>query len=223
MVTSSQRQDEERRAAIRQSVLEMGVRAEAMIRMAVRSVIDRDLPLGRRVIASDEELDRLERLVDARCLEFLAARPPVASELRFGTITMKIVTDLERIGDLAVGIAERGLELGTGRGLEPDAEIQQMSVLVAEMVRAATDAYGSSDGHDGLRLRDMDKRIDALDLALQRRLLSLMIAHPDQAPRGLSLVTVVHRLERAADHAVNIGELVAFAALGHDPRHRARS
>jgi len=204
---------------IRTLFLQMCVRAESMVRRAVRSVVDRDAELGRAVIETDTELDRLEIEVDRACLRCLALRQPVGRDLRFVTTVLKMVTDLERIGDLAVNIARRGLELTAGAGLQPPLDLVRMGELAADMVRVAADAFVSDDPELAVGLRARDADVDRLNREAVQRWLEVMTAHPSQAERALALTSISRYLERIADHAVNVGEMVVFLVEGRDVRH----
>lgn len=215
-MTTSLERDIER---IRTLFLQMCVRAEAMVRHSVRSVIERDVQLGRAVIAKDVDVNRLEVEIDRLCLGSLALRQPVGSDLRFVTMVLKMVTDLERIGDLAVNIAERGLELSAGVGVEPTQDLPGMGDLAADMVRAAADAFLAGDTDLARSLARRDQEVDALNRAAFSRWIQATTRHPDQAARALALASISRYLERVADHAVNIGELIVFLVDGEDVRH----
>ena len=204
---------------IRTLFLQMCVRAESMVTLAVRSVVQRDPALGRSVIETDQELDALEVELDRLCLRCLALRQPVGRELRLVTTVMKMVTDLERIGDLAVNVARRGLELANGGGVQPHTDLTRMGDAAAEMVREAADAFLSEDAVVARTLRDRDVEVDELNRAAFRRWLDAVAAYPDQAERALALTSISRYLERIADHAVNLGEMVVFLVEGEDVRH----
>lgn len=204
---------------IRTSFLQMCVRAESMVRLAVRSVVDRDPPLGRSVVDADRELDRLEVEIDRLCLAFLATHKPVGYDLRLITTMLKMVTDLERIGDLAVNVAERGLYLAAGSGIEPGLDLPQMGELAADMVRSAADAFLEGDSHIARELIVRDREVDDLNRRAFEKWIGAMTAHPDQVDRALSLTSVSKQLERIADHACNLGEMVVFLVEGEDMRH----
>lgn len=204
---------------IRTLFLQMCVRAESMTRRAVRSVVERDTRLAREVIGQDAEMDRLEIEVDGACLRCLALRHPVGTDLRTVTTALKMVTDLERIGDLAVNIAERGIELAAGTGLQPDQDLVQMGDLAADMVRVASDAFLSLDADRARDLALRDREVDRRNRAAFVRWISAMSAHPDQAERALALTSISKYLERIADHAVNLGEMVVFLVEGEEIRH----
>jgi phosphate transport system protein len=197
----------------------MCVRAESMVRLGVRSVVDRDLSLGRSVVDADRELDRLEMEIDRLCLTYLATRQPVGAELRTITTIMKMVTDLERIGDLSVNVAERGLELSSGMGIEPGLDLPQMAEIAADMVRMAADAFLEADPDMARDVIARDNDVDELNRRAFEKWMTTMAAHSDQVDRALSLVSMSKYIERIADHAVNLGEMIVFLVEGRDMRH----
>ncbi len=207
-------------AQLRTALLQMWVRAENMVRQAVRSVMERDAQMGRAVIAMDEDVDSMEVELDRRCLSILARGTHDAEQLRFVTAVMKMVTDLERIGDLAVNVSERGFDLVIGRGVEPSPDLAIMGDLVADMVRDAADAFVARDAVAALELRERDKDVDAMNRAAFAQGLAILSAHPDQADRALSLTNISKHLERIGDHAVSLAEMVFFVVDGTDVRHR---
>lgn len=204
---------------IRTLFLQMCVRAESMVRLSIRSLVDRDLALGRSVIDTDTELDRLEIEIDRLCLRYLAARQPVGTELRSITTTMKMVTDLERIGDLSVNVAERGLELSAGTGVEPGLDLPRMADIAADMVRMAADAFLDADPAIARALIERDREVDELNRKAIEKWLHAIRAYPDQTDRSYSLSSVSRYIERIADHACNLGEMIVFLVEGRDIRH----
>lgn len=207
---------------IRTLFLQMCVRAESMVRLAVRSVVDRDPSLGRTVVSADRDLDKLEVEIDRLCLSYLSRRSPVGLELRTITTVMKMVTDLERIGDLAVNIAERGLHLTAGSGMEPGLDLPRMGELAADMIRMAADAFLEGNADLARELIQRDREVDQLNRDAFTRWIGAMAAHPDQVDRALSLTSMSKHLERVADHACNLGEMVVFLVEGEDMRHTRR-
>jgi phosphate transport system protein len=204
---------------IRTLFLQMCVRAESMVRLSIRSVVDRDLSLGRSVVAADRELDRLEVEIDKLCLKYLATRQPIDAELRTITTIMKMVTDLERIGDLSVNVAERGLELSAGTGIEPGLDLPQMGEIAADMVRMAADAFLEGDPRTAREVIAKDTEVDDLNRQAFEKWMAAMAAHPDQIDRALSLTSMSKHIERIADHACNLGEMIVFLVEGRDMRH----
>ncbi|MCB9662691.1 MAG: phosphate signaling complex protein PhoU [Alphaproteobacteria bacterium] len=204
---------------IRTLFLQMFVRAESMTQQAVRSLIQRDPHMARAVTSADEALDDLEVEIDRLCVRYLALARPSGYELRLVTTVLKMVTDLERMGDLAVNIAERGLDLGAGPGLEPGESLPRMGDAVVRMIRLAADGFVQGDArvHDELRARDDE--VDDLNREAFRHWLGVMAAHPDQADRAMSFTSVSRYLERIADHAVNLGQMIVLLVEGRDVRH----
>lgn len=205
---------------IRTLFLQMFVRGENMVRQAVRSVVERDPHLARSVVKLDPDMDQLEIDIDRRCLGCLALRHPVGQDLRLITTVMKMVTDLERIGDLAVNVAQRGLDLATGAGIEPDEQLAEMGDRAADMIRLAAEAFVASDAELARSLHDRDSEVDRLNREAFARWIEAMATHPDQVERALALTSISKHLERIADHAVNLGEMVVFFVEGEDIRHR---
>jgi phosphate transport system protein len=210
---------DEELALLQQSVLEMFARSESMVRLAIRSVQQRDSPLGRSVVQSDKELDQLELSIDKRCMELLAEHHPEGKRLRALVTVLKMVTDLERIGDLAVNIAERGLELSARSGLEPPSQLAEMGELVAEMLRISAEAFSGQDKDALKALKKKDKLVDLLNREVFENGLLAMEYHSDQVDRALSLTSISKYLERIGDHTVNLGQLVVFMVQGKDLRH----
>jgi phosphate transport system protein len=205
---------------LRTVLLQMWVRAETMVRQAVRSVVERDAQMGRAVIALDDDVDSMELELDRRCLSILARGTHDSDQLRFVTTVMKMVTDLERIGDLAVNVSERGFDLIIGRGVEPSPELAIMGDLVADMVRDAADAFVARDAAAAFALRARDTEVDAMNRAAFIQGKAILVAHPDQTDRALALTNISKHLERIGDHAVNLAEMVFFIVDGTDVRHR---
>ena len=208
---------------IRTRFLQMCVRAESMVRLSVRSVMERDAYLGRSVIEADRELDELEVTLDELCMESLAERQPKGTDLRTIATVMKMVTDLERIGDLAVNVCRRGLQLSAGRGYEPGFELTMMGEISGDMVRMAADAFLDSDAVLAAELIKRDRQVDELNREVFERAIREMAAHPDQVDRVLNMTSISKNLERVGDHACNLGEMVVFLVDGRDLRHRRQA
>jgi phosphate transport system protein len=204
---------------IRTMFLQMCVRAESMVHQAVRSVHHRDPHTARAVLEADRALDDLEVEIDRRCVRCLAINRPSGVDLRLVTTVLKMVTDLERIGDLAVNIAERSLEIGVGPGLEPGVELHGMGSRVIEMIRAASDAFVASDARVLDELRRRDREVDALNRQSFEHWLGVMAEHPDQATRAMAFTSISRHLERIADHTVNVGRMIVLLVEGKDVRH----
>lgn len=197
----------------------MGIRSRSMVGDAVRSLDIHDPDIARRVIAADRELDRIELEIDRMCITILARRAPVGEDLRLVTAVMKAVTDLERIGDLAVNIAERSLELYGGLGIEPGPEVGTLAQAAQALLERALHAFRERDSKEARELYAMDHAVDALNRVAFRKLIYLTQVHPDQFERALALSSICRHLERVGDHAVNIGERVIFLVEGEEVRH----
>ncbi|MCB9763225.1 MAG: phosphate signaling complex protein PhoU [Alphaproteobacteria bacterium] len=198
---------------------QMVVLAGAMVRDAMRSILERDPALGRWVVNSDEELDSLEVRLDQACLRILALYRPVARDLRLVVTLMKSVTDLERIGDQAVNIAKRGFDLTRGTGLEPVPEFTEMARLIVDMLELVKRGFVERDAQVFEALLQAERQVDQLNRQVFAQVIRAMAEHPDQSRRGLALTSISKALERVADHAVNLGEQIVYLVAGEDVRH----
>lgn len=197
----------------------MGIRSRTMVGDAVRSLSINDPDIARRVIAADRELDRIELEIDRMCLTILARRAPVGEDLRLVTAVMKAVTDLERIGDLAVNIAERSLDLYGRPGIEPGPEVGTLAQSALALLDRALHAFRERDSKEARELYEVDQAVDAQNRVAFRNLIHITQDHPDQFERALALSSICRHLERVGDHAVNIGERVIFLVEGEEVRH----
>jgi len=204
---------------VRALFLRMFVRAESMLDQAVRGLMQRDTHQARAVIDADRVMDELEVEIDRLCVRVLALSRPTGVDLRLVTTVLKMVTDLERIGDLACNIAERTLEMGVGPGLEPSAELGVMGERVVEMVRVAADGFVRRDAAVLGTLVAMDQVVDRLNREGFQRWIAVMAQHPGEVERALGYTSISRYLERAADHAVNLGQMVVLLVEGRDVRH----
>ncbi|MEJ2084153.1 MAG: phosphate signaling complex protein PhoU [Acidobacteriota bacterium] len=204
---------------IRQSILKMGARAEEIVAVAIRGLIDRDEVLTESVFEKDKEIDRLEIEIDKDCERIMATQQPTARDMRFLVAAMKINTDLERIGDSAVNIAEAVRVLNELSPLKPYIDISKMSEMAREMLRSSLAAYVDGNTQLAMDVCRTDDEVDALFEQLFRELLTYMIERPDNITRCLQLLFIASNLERVADHATNIGEDVIFMIEGRDIRH----
>ncbi len=204
---------------LRQQLLLMGAKVEEMIASSMKSLVERDSELARRMIAADDKIDRLEVETDELCLRVLARRQPVASDLRFLTTSLKLVTDLERIGDLGVNICERVVELNEEPPLKPYVDLPKMSESARAMVREALDAFVASDVEKAQRVIAMDSAVDAYYGQIFRELLTYMMEDPKNIYRASRLQSIAKYLERIGDHATNLAEEVVFMVKGKDIRH----
>jgi len=204
---------------LRQSILAMGGKVELMIANSVKSLVERDTALAERTIAQDHEINGAEVQIDERCLELLALRQPAARDLRFITIALKIVTDLERMGDQCANISKRARELNEEPPLKPYIDIPRMAHWTEMMVKGALDAFVRGDSELAIKVCKDDNFVDDLNIQIQRELLTFMIEDPTSISRAMKLNYISKSLERIADHATNIAEMVIFMVKGKDIRH----
>jgi phosphate transport system protein len=208
--------------ALRDAVLLMGARVEEMTKAALDAFERHDLELAHATIARDAEIDRLELDIDERCVRVLARRQPVASDLRFITTTLKIVTDLERMGDLAVNVCERVVDLDAGSLAPVRVSLVQMGTVVLDMLHEALDAFIERDAARAERVIQRDSVVDATYAKIFPELLGHMMQDPQSVSTAQRLQSVAKYLERVADHATNLGEMVVYMVRGEDKRHASK-
>jgi len=204
---------------IRSLILEMGGKVEVMISNCIKALVDRDSGLAERTIPADHEVNHLEVLIDEKCLEVLALRQPAARDLRFITLALKIVTDMERIGDQCVSIATRVKELNEEPPLKPYIDLPRLAESSRAMVRESLDAFVRGDEKLAMQVCENDQFVDDLNIQIQRELLTFMLEDPGTISRALKLNYISKCLERIADHATNVAEMVIFMIKGKDIRH----
>lgn len=205
--------------ALRQTLLAMGGLVEDQIRRAMRSLLERDDVLAQEVIDRDRQVNTYDVEVDEQCVELLALHQPAASDLRFITTAMKIVTDLERIGDQAVNIAQRVLELNRDPQLKPYIDLPRMADKAQRMVKESLDAFVAGDTALARQVCGEDAEVDALKEQIFRELLTFMMEDPRAIPRAIRIILISRFLERVADHATNIAEMVVYLVEGKMVRH----
>lgn len=200
-------------------LFDMAGRAETMIAVAVRSLLERDSELASRVAGLDEEVDRLELEIDENCVRLLVLQEPKARDLRFLVCVMRIVNDLERIGDCAKNMAKSVLVLNQDPPLKPYIDLPRMADLAEGMVRDALDALVRRDAALARQVILRDDEVDALYRQIFRELVTFMMEDPRTVTRALELLLFARNLERVADHATNIAEGVVFYLEAKDIRH----
>jgi phosphate transport system protein len=205
--------------ALKQTLLLMGALVEDQIRRVMQALVERDDALAQDVIDRDREVNAYDVEVDEKCVELLALHQPTAGDLRFITTAMKIVTDLERIGDQAVNIAQRALELNREPQLKPYIDLPRMSSLAQRMVKDSLDAFVARDTAMARRVCADDDAVDALRDQIFRELLTFMMEDPKTIPRAIRLIFISRSLERVADHATNIAEMVVYLVESKMVRH----
>ena len=218
-----QRHFDQELAQLKEVLLQMGALVEHQIQQALQALVERDSDLAVAVIERDHEVNALDVEIDDTCIKLLALHQPTARDLRFVTTAMKISSELERMGDLADHIAERALELNTEPQLKPYIDIPRMANWTMRMVKECLDAFVKSDSAMARKVCADDDFVDDLNEQLFRELLSFMLENPMTITRAIRLTFVAKSLERIADHATNISELVVYMVEGKNIRHVAPS
>ena len=204
---------------LRAELLKMGGLVEHQIVRAMEALVNRDATEARETIARDAEVNRMDVEIDERCVQLLALHQPTASDLRFITTGLKITTDLERIGDNAVNICERALELTEEPQLKPYLDLPRMAAVAQSMVKDSLDAFMRDDTVLAEEVIARDDEVDQLNYQMYRELLSYMAEDAKTIGRATRLLFVSKYLERIADHATNIAEMVVFMVKGRNIRH----
>jgi len=214
-----QRHFHEELDALKQTLLAMGGLVEDQIRRVMTALVERDSELDQEVIDRDAQVNAYDIEVDEKCVELLALHQPAAGDLRFITTAMKIVTDLERIGDQAVNIAQRALELNREPQLKPYIDLPRMAEKSQGMVKESLDAFVTRDTELARRVCAEDAEVDALKEQIFRELLTFMMEDARTIPRAIRLILISRFLERVADHATNIAEMVIYMVESKIVRH----
>jgi phosphate transport system protein len=205
--------------ALKQTLLAMGGLVEDQIRRAMRALLERDDVIAQEVIDRDRQVNTYDVEVDEQCVNLLALHQPAASDLRFITTAMKIVTDLERIGDQAVNIAQRALELNREPQLKPYIDLPRMADRAQRMVKESLDAFVAGDTALARQVCAADAEVDALKEQIFRELLTFMMEDPRTVSRAIRVILISRFMERVADHATNIAEMVIYLVEGKMVRH----
>lgn len=217
--THTDREYENQLATLRERLLLMAGRVEEMIGLSVRAIVERDVEIARRVIEMDLKVNRAELETDELCLVILAKRQPMASDLRFITLCLKMVTDLERIGDLAVNISERAIDLAAAPAFKPWEDVPRMGEVARSMIHDAIDAFVERDAEKAQAVIGRDKEVDELYTRVFVEILEIMMSDSELVERGIHVQSVAKWLERIADHGTNLAEQVIFMVKGKDVRH----
>lgn len=205
--------------ALREQILLMSATVEELLTGAMQAFHDRDAGRARQSADLDNQIDQLELDIDNACLQILARRQPVASDLRFITTALKVVTDLERIGDLAGNICERVIELGATALPAGTAQIETMADIARNMLRDSLDAFVARDAPKAQTVGARDRRVDQLYADMFPLLVKYMSEQPEHCDPAMRVLSIAKYLERIADHATNLSEMVIFMVEGEDVRH----
>ncbi|MEQ1627192.1 MAG: phosphate signaling complex protein PhoU [Nitrospira sp.] len=204
---------------LKDRLLQMGSLVEEQIERAITAMIERDAVLAGQVIERDTLVNRYDVEIDETCIRLLALQAPAAKDLRFVTTAMKISTELERMSDLAENICERVIELNEEPQLKPYIDLPRMAAWTMKMVREALDAFVQQDAALARKVCADDDFVDNLTHQLFRELVSFMIENPATITRAIRLTFIGKYIERIADHATNVSELVIYMVEGKIVRH----
>ncbi|HTA76634.1 MAG TPA: phosphate signaling complex protein PhoU [bacterium] len=210
---------DEELSTLKEKILLMGSKVEESIRLALKAIVDRDSRLAKKVIQSDRDINDIEIEIDEICHRLLALHQPMAGDMRFITSAMKINSDLERQGDLAVNMAERALTLNEVAPLKPFIDIPRLAGITQEMVKVSLDSLVNRDPKLARAVCERDDEVDNLNDQIIRELISYMLEDRANIKRALDLILVSRYLERIADHATNVAEDVIYMVEGKDIRH----
>lgn len=225
--TSARHQFDARIRALESDVLNMASKSEALLARAVKCLIDHDVAGARETMAQDDDIDQLDLQIERDCLQCLALDSPLASDLRkIGTI-IKIITDLERIGDLAVDVAKIAVRIDQEMGETDYVDLPRMDATARLMLREAVQAFVRGDASDLDTIVRLEEEVDSLHRQLRGQIHDYMRNRPDQVVAASWMLLAIHHIERAADHALNIADRVQFMVTGKlselSPSHRAEA
>ncbi|GAB4413774.1 MAG: phosphate signaling complex protein PhoU [Thermodesulfovibrionales bacterium] len=204
---------------LKEKILKMGLLVEAAVRDSIKSLVERDSDLAREVIRRDHQINALDVEIDEECIRLIALRQPKAGDLRFITTAMKITTDLERMGDLAEDISERAIELNEEPPLKPYIDIPRMAEIAQGMLIDVLDAFVRKETSIAYDIIKRDDAVDNLTVQIFNELMFFMIQDPRAVSRAVKITYISKYLERIADHATNIAEMVVYMVEGRMIRH----
>jgi phosphate transport system protein len=207
---------------IKNNLIYLGALTENAIRLAIKSLTDRDTDMANKVIANDYEIDKMDKEIEEKCIKMLALRQPTAVDLRFITTAIKITGHLERIGDMAVNIAEKVVQLNEEPKLKPYIDLPHMSDIVEKMVAKALDSLIKKDLQIADEVRKIEQEVDDLNEQIFRELLTFMMEDSKSIHRALLIMHVSKNLERMADHAQGIADMVTYMITGENVRHLSK-
>ena len=215
------RQKEQELEKLKEQILTMGGFVEEAIRKSMKALVERDRDLAIQVIDGDAIINNHDVEIEEECIKFLALWQPTGSNLRFVTTAIKIITDLERMADLAVDICERTVELNDEPPLKPYIDLPRMAEAAQKMLKDSLDAFVARDADLAMTVCEADDFVDNLNQQIFNELLIYMLKDPKNISRAVRLTYITKYLERIADHATNIAEMVVFLVKGKVIRHMA--
>jgi len=206
--------------AIKDGLIFLGALTEKAIQQAMTALSERNSDIAKQVIREDDEIDRLDTDLEERCIKILALRQPAAIDLRFITTAIKITGHLERIGDMAVNIAEKALQLNDEPQLKPYIDLPRMTDMVGAMIRDSLDSFVRGDLALAENVRRTEQVIDDLNEQIFRELLTFMMEDSKSIHRSLIIMQISKNMERIADHAKGIADMVTYMVTGQSVRHQ---
>jgi phosphate transport system protein len=204
---------------IKNGLIYLGALTEKAIHLAMQSLAERNTEVANKVVVNDDEIDKLDTELEERCIRILALRQPTAIDLRFITTAIKITGHLERIGDMAVNIAEKAIQLNEEPKLKPYIDLPRMSAIVEEMVGKSLDSLINGNLEVAEKVRQLEQVVDDLNEQIFRELLTFMMEDSKSIHRALLIMHVSKNLERIADHAKGIADMVTYMITGENVRH----
>jgi phosphate transport system protein len=208
---------------IREGLLYIGALTERALERGAQALVERDSALAREIVREDEQIDRLDVSLEEKCIRLLALRQPAARDLRFITTAIKITGHLERIGDMAANIAEKVIILNDLPQIKPYVDLPRMVEISRGMIRKSLDAMVSEDIGLAMKVREEDVVIDQLNEQVFRELLTFMMEDPHKIQVCLYVMQISKSLERIADHAEGIADMVIYMVTGKSVRHKSAS
>ena len=207
---------------IKNNLIYLGTLTENAIHLAMKSLTDRNTEMANKVIADDYDIDKMDKEIEEKCIKMLALRQPTAIDLRFITTAIKITGHLERIGDMAVNIAEKVVQLNEEPKLKPYIDLPHMSGIVEKMVAKALDSLIKGDLQLADEVRQIEQEVDDLNEQIFRELLTFMMEDSKSIHRALLIMHVSKNMERIADHAQGIADMVTYMITGENVRHLSK-
>lgn len=205
---------------VKEGLIYLGALTEQSIQKAMQSLLERKSELARKVIDDDSEIDKLDNELEDRCVRILALRQPTAIDLRFITTAIKINGHLERIGDMAVNIAEKAIILNEEPQLKPYIDLPRMANLVGDMIKCSLDALVRNDLGLAEKVQQKEQEVDDLNEQIFRELLTFMIEDTKAIHRAILIMQISKNLERIADHAKGVADMVVYLVTGESVRHQ---
>ena len=204
---------------LQHKLLEMAGLAEQMLRQAIESVLTRDEALAQIVVETDDTVDQFENEIESSCIQLIALHQPVASELRFLMMVIKISHNIERLADKSVAIAKRSIELLEYPPIKPFVDLPHVAQVIQTMVKDVLDAFVNRNAELALEIRERDNEVDDIYERMLHELLTILSEHPKLIQPGISLLLLFRHLERVGDLAANISEEVYYLVKGDVIRH----